>query len=479
MATLQDIAFVGRSGLTAQQQLMSNVSQNLANAGTKGYHRRITLLTIGPDQSASIDSTNKVLNWGGVAIGDTTRVYNDTQESMLRGEQSNEEYHTQKGAALNDLQSLLNGSGTTSLDTQLQTFWSGWQAVANNPTDVGARGALIENGASLAGTFQDLSQRLTEYRNGLASVDGSGNPTGTIPDVVTQINTLAGQIQTLNNRLSTSGPTNKAFDLKDQRNNLLSDLSKLTDISVASDGTVSLDGQMLVSGNGQTLNTLVTATTTGPVTFTLGGTVVSPTSGSLAAWADAAAAVDAASSNMDILANTLMTNVNTLHASGFDLDGNPASAFFTGTDASTIAVNTTIHDPAHPNNDTPRAIAAAATQAGAGLPNAADGKLAQQIVNLATTTFPTLNGETLSGQYNNQLAKIGTAINSEKQSTTSSTNVVQMLTNSIQQESGVNTDEEMINMITSQRAYQAAAKVVATTNEMMSTVLALVSPSTG
>ena len=476
MATLQDIARVGQSGLTAQQQLMNNVSQNLANVNTKGYHRRVTQLGAGPDSPSSISTTGKNPIWGGVAVVNVVRTYNSTQESMLCSEQSNQEFHTQKGIALTDLQALMSGSATDSLDTRLQSFWSGWQAVANNPTDVGARSALLENGASLASAFRDMSQQLSAYREGVVSLDGAGNLSGTIPDTVKEINDLAAQIANLNSRITLAGPTAKTFDMLDERQTLLNQVGKYTNVAMGSDGTVTLAGQTLVSADGLTCNKLSVSNIVGAITFDLGGSLVNPTSGDLGAWTDAVAAVDTASTTVDTLADTMMTEVNKLHTSGFDLAGNPAAAFFSGSDtdgdgvinASTLTVNPSLYDPRNPSNDMPRGIAAA------GAANAGDGSIAQQISNLSTATFTALNGISLSAQYNSQLSRLGAAINSEKVDTTSSTNVVQMLTNSIQQESGVSSDEEMICMITSQRAYQAAAKIVSITNEMMNTVLGLV-----
>ncbi len=483
MATLQDIVHIGQSGLTAQQQLMSTVSQNLANLGTKGYHRRTTVLGTGPGQSASLYTTNKFSNSSGVTVLQVVRTYNAAQEAMLRTEQSNVQYHTRKGAALTDLQSLLSGTSADSFDTRLQSFWNSWQAVANNPADLSARNALLENGASLAATFQDLGGRLADYRSSLASLDGTGTPTGIIPDVVAQINSLASQIQDLNRRITLAGPNAKTLDLQDERERLFGELAKSVDITIATDGTVTLDGNVtLVSGDGLTCNTLSITSTTGPITFDLNGTAVTPRSGDLAAWTDAATAVETASANVDLLANTLMTGVNNLHASGFDLDGNAAVAFFTGTDtdsdglinASTLAMNTALYDPSNPGNDNPRAIAAAATRVGPGVPNAADSQIALQMAALASSTFAALNNETLSVQFNSQLSKLGAAINNAKQDATNATYVAQMLSNTIQQESGVNSDEEMVNMITSQRAYQAAAKVVSISNEMMDTVLKMI-----
>ena len=476
MSTLQDIVHVGNSGLMAQQQLMSTVSQNISNSATKGYHRRTSVLGTVSCEPTTLYNTSKAASANGVTVTNVMRAYNATQEAMLSTAQSNQEYHTQKGAALTDLQSLLSGTSTSSLDTDLQSFWSGWQAVATNPTDPSARSALLENGSALASTFRDMSTQLATFRTNLASLDGSSNPIGTIPDVVADINAQASQIQSLNRTITLAGPGSNAgtnsgvYDLLDQRDTLIGQLSKSADISMAADGTVTLGGQILVSGDGKTSNTLTVTNTTGPVTFDLGGTAVTPGSGDLAAWTDAATAVDDASTKLDTLANALITGVNTLTTSGFDMNGNPGVAFFTGLDASTIAMNPAIHDPANPSHDAPTAIAAGATS------NAADGKIAQRIADLSNATL--LNGQTLSAQYNNQLSQLGAAIQSETQSTTSATHVVEMLTNSIQQNSGVSTDEEMINMITSQRAYQAAAKMVSTTDSMMTTVLSMVGGAT-
>jgi flagellar hook-associated protein 1 FlgK len=482
MATLQDLVLVGKSGLTTQQQRMSTISQNLSNINTAGYHRRQVILGTAPTQpTGDLYRVGVESPAAGVTVRDIVRAYNATQESMLRTEQSNTSFHTQKGAALTDLESLLGGGSEDALDARLQAFWNSWQDVANNPSNLAVRGTLIETSAALTASFQELNQRLNAYRDGIAATDTSAEPIGTVPSLVNEINTLANQIQTLNRRITLAGPNAKPYDLLDERDRLLGELSQRVNVTVGSDGSVTLDDELLVSGDGLTANTLSVTNTTGTITFALAGNAVTPSSGRLGAWLDAAAAVQEWQTSLDTLADALMNGVNDLHSAAYDLDGNSGIAFFSGTDtdgdglvnADTLTLNPAIRDPNNPANDNARAIAVASTLYDATTPNSADGRAALQISRLADAAFTALNGQTLSAGFNRQLTTLGAAIRSEQEETTNSASVAQMLTNAIQQESGVNTDEEMIDMITSQRAYQAAAKLISTINELFGTVLSM------
>ena len=49
--------------------------------------------------------------------------------------------------------------------------------------------------------------------------------------------------------------------------------------------------------------------------------------------------------------------------------------------------------------------------------------------------------------------------------------VVNVLKDSIQSESGVSLDEEMVDMLASQRAYQAASRLITTIDGMLDTVI--------
>jgi flagellar hook-associated protein 1 FlgK len=480
MATLQDLALIGKSGLTAQQQRMGTISQNLSNVSTAGYHRRQAILGTTPSQpSPDLYTTGTDIKASGVTVQEIVRAYNATQEALLRTEQSTTAFHTQKEAALTDLGSLLGAGGTNTLDVRLQSFWNSWQEVANNPSSLAVRGTLLESGASLTSSFHDLAQRLNDFRDGIAASGAGGTVTGTIPRLVDEVNALAGSIQNLNRRITLAGPNATNFDLLDERDRLLGELAQRVNITTGTDGSVSLDGQLLVSGDGLTANTLAVTVAADTISFTLNGAAVTPASGRLAAWTDAAAAALQWQTTIDTLADALLNGVNDLHTAAYDLDGNSGLAFFSGTDtdgdglinADTLTLNPALYDPDDPANNNPRAIAAAATTAAPGTPNTADGQAASQIARLAGAAFTALQDQTLGAAFTRQLTSLGAAIRSEQDEAASSTYISQMLSDSIQRESGVNTDEEMIDMIASQRAYQAAAKLISTINEMFGTIL--------
>jgi flagellar hook-associated protein 1 FlgK len=473
---------ISRSAVMSQQERLATISQNLTNADTVGYHRRTTLLGTMPVSLPGLYRLPNQSTGNGVTVMDVVRIYNATQESMLRSEQSTQEYHAQKGDALAYLESLLNGMGDGSMADRLDAFWGGWQDVANNPANSAARGALIERAAGLTDYFNTMAGRLDEYRQGIVADGPGGTFTGTMVRDVNEVNTLASQIQTLNRSSFLSGGYAKVQDLQDKRDQALGALSRLVDITVADDGTVTIDGQILVSGDGAIRNTLDLTDAGTPPALVLDGAAVAVKGGSLRAWSDMTATVDEWNATLDSMADALVTDVNSLHTAAYDLNGAPGVEFFTGTDingdglidADTLAVNPLLHNPGNPQLDNPRLIAAAATVLDPGpppIPNAGDGTGALQIVSLASQDRPDLGTQTFSEYFTGKLATLGAAIQSENGAADDASAVATMLFNSIQAESGVSVDEEVADMMSTQRSYQAAAKLMSTIDDMLDLII--------
>ena len=96
---------------------------------------------------------------------------------------------------------------------------------------------------------------------------------------------------------------------------------------------------------------------------------------------------------------------------------------------------------------------------------------AERLVPLADTALETLNGDTINGLYD-QL------INETTQGSTVAAAVADGLRSfestldaSAQAISGVNIDEEAIDMITLQRIYQATARYISTLSELLDTLV--------
>ena len=152
-----------------------------------------------------------------------------------------------------------------------------------------------------------------------------------------------------------------------------------------------------------------------------------------------------------------------MHASGNNLDGTPGVDFFTGSDASDIAINASIAA-----NSNLIAAARGTEAAPGGNGNAMDIADLQNTLTMSTSTA------TYDDFYNALAGDVGNGVaqaqyNSEHQS------AVSMQLSTYREEiSGVSLDEEMIALVQFQSAYNAAAKLVSTVDELLQSLIAMV-----
>lgn len=484
MSSLFDILNVGRSGVLSHQERISVTGQNLSNVDTEGYHRRTTVLGTGPSQQEGLYRVRQDAQDTGVTVEGVIRHYNHTLETMRMDEKSNLSYHEEHGDVLSALEALLNsGSEDASLDHMLQNFWDAWQDVATNPSNLPSRTVMVERGVSLTVHFAAMKNRITDFRNAVASGSG-GAASGSIADDVANVNELAVRIQNLNEQIHQARHLDPSHDILDRRSRLMTELSELVPIEVSEDGEVLLDGEVLVSADGLTRATLNITATDPDVTLDLDGVPVMPGSGSLRALIDGVEVLDDWAQRLDLMADTLMTEVNAIHATGYDLYGNPGGALFTGTDADldgvidaeTLGINPAIYNGGMPGGDV-SLVAAAETLASAGpppVPNAGDGQVAFNIAALAYETHAALGDLSLTNYFGNEATGLGSMVQTSQGLAADSERVEAMLSRAIQQESGVNMDEEMVNLVAAQRAYQAAARIIDVADDMIQNVLMLV-----
>jgi flagellar hook-associated protein 1 FlgK len=115
------------------------------------------------------------------------------------------------------------------LSTALQSFYSAFSDVANNPTSTASRQALLGQAQSVAGSFQNASGELSTLNTDVNS---------RITADVTQINSIASAISTLNKQIVVGTAQNgnqPPNELLDQRDQLLSKLSQLVGVSTTTE----------------------------------------------------------------------------------------------------------------------------------------------------------------------------------------------------------------------------------------------------
>ena len=147
------------------------------------------------------------------------------------------------------------------------------------------------------------------------------------------------------------------------------------------------------------------------------------------------------------------------------------NTFFTGKDASTIAVNSQLHSNVN--------YIAAGQVNGQQQINTGDnsnataiGKLADTNVTISTVWKTTTN-QTMSQYYASLVTTVGADTRLAKTNSEYHKTLTDDLDTQVSSASGVNLDEEMANLIKFQHSYTAAAKLITTADQMLQTLLGL------
>ena len=458
--------------LQTQMTGIEVTGQNLANVNTTGYSRQQVQITSSPDMLTSLGPegtganatsiqqvVSNLLNSQIQSQNSTSGYWNGQQTALQSAQDAMDEFLNSTGAT--DSTSTATGTTDTGLDGQLSSLFNAFQSVATSPTSVSARQSLVAQAQTVAASFNNISTQLGQVKTSLNASLSSG---------VTSANQLLTQIATLNSQITTAqAGGGNANDLEDEREQDLENLSQLTSITTSSGANgavnITIGGQTLVSGNkvDDTLQTydpgnggLLVQTATGQVNLTLTG-------GSLQGTIDARDGTLATlQTNINTLANNLITQVNSIHSGGYGLTGTTGNNFFNGTNASTITVNPTlVNDPS-------------LIQASDSASDPGDNTVALQLADLGTSPQSGLDNETFNDSYDASVAALGSALGNANNQVTDQTTVNTMLSSQRGSVSGVNVDEEMTNMMTYQQAYEASAQMVTTVNTMLSDTNAMV-----
>lgn len=139
------------------------------------------------------------------------------------------------------------------------------------------------------------------------------------------------------------------------------------------------------------------------------------------------------------------------------------NGFFTGTNASNIAVNPNlVSDPS----------LVACSRSNNPLPGNTTN--AELIAKLPGTASKMLGGMSVTEFYRNVVGKLGTQASTSKQQLEIHNAIVETLQSQRDAVSGVSLDEETINLMANQRAFQGSARFITVVNEMLQTVLDLI-----
>jgi flagellar hook-associated protein 1 FlgK len=438
---------IGLSSLLAHRRAIDITGQNLANVNTDGYSRqRVELASSSGPVATAIHSRFEGAGQG-VTSGQITRMRDQFLEVRAHQEYAASGRSNVLRSTFERIEGTFGEPSDDGLAAQMAEYWAAWDDVANRPDDLAARSQLLQRADTLAASFRRAQAALASQRAGTVE---------DLRNVVTEVNATASRIADLNRRIQSAVASGmNANDLLDQRDLLVGQLAQQVGATTRvgdTPGTVDVyvGGTALVRSSGaQQL-----AVTVGDppaeevsVAWASDGSTA-PVSGSTGGMLDTVNDVLARyQADLAAVADTVRTDTNSLHQTGFDLDGNAGLPVF-------VMGSTGLQlNPALAGQ--PRLLAAS---------NAAgtlDGSIARSLASStgADTAYRQLVvGLGVEAQSANRRADIQGAITSQVDAARDS-------------ESGVSIDEEMTNLIAYQHAYDAAARFVSAIDEMLDTLI--------
>lgn len=447
------------AGLDVTRARIDTLTRNISNAQTVGYTRKIDSQTVG--------------DLGQVQQGPILRNVNESLLKSLRDATGTQNQLQTTVTLLSQLETAFGTpSANTSLSAQITNLQNAFQNVSINPEQTSLYNTIVDAANGVTRTLHQLSQTITT-----TATDAQTQ----LSQAVITVNQTLVSLNSVNNQIIAHSGSDDISDLQDQRDQLLTTLSGLMDITTFSkpNGAIAVytrDGKPLVDA---TVATVGLGGTSG-LTWSTPGSASAPisvASGTIGGLLNLQKnTLPAVQGQLDDIARALTVEFNGINVPIFYQPGttpfNPASD--TGY-ASIIAVNptvtqSTIHDGAAP-----------AQTLVPGAPLApGDTTFIDQAIALFNRTNVTFTAAGLPATGN--LAQVATDFitgqsalraNAED-SLAAETTLKQTLQTTLSSQSGVNVDDEVAQLTVLQNAYAANARVLQTAKDMFAALFTAV-----
>lgn len=518
---------IAKRSLFTQQAALTTTGHNIANANTKGYSRQmVNMIASRPIEYPGMMRSNVPGQMGqGVEFDQIKRIREGFLDNQFHNENKNLGDWSIRKDTLDKLESIINEPSDTGLRQTIEGFWNAWQELSKSPENTTARVLVKERALAMTDAFNLVSRQLKDLSADLTSnIDVKANQSNTILSQVAQLNEQIFRIE---------GLGNDANDLRDQRDLLLDDLSKIMNITYTETDrgyNVNLGNLQLVNGNQVTTTftraTLEAAATSGDlnsgevfgmiqsrdnyvasnqfqldnmlkvlvqgdVKVTLPKDMVVPDGTTLnVVMPDGTVVprtftgtIDARTLSGDM--EVIVKGFNGLHELGYSGSDpvksgvpfftlKPGSADFT---AESVTVNPDIQNDVSNISSSVRTYMDANGQEKVVKGNndmallLADMRNKRVNFDPSATGQPVLTDGTFDEFYRSIVGKLGVQSQEATRQATNQQMLVDQVDSRRQAVSGVSLDEEMANMIKFQHAYNAAARTLTTYDEMLDKVI--------
>ncbi len=469
MGGLLNTLEIASSSLLASRAGIETAGVNISNVNNPGYARQRVIVEPRRDPTGA---------GTGVEVVGVKSLRDSILDEQLIRESSNKSYLENFQRTLQIGQVLLgqqidrqsatpeadsaarNLGGQMALASGFSEFYNALQAVSVSPTSIPDRQVLLLKASQLTDKFNSVDNRFTTLRSDLdMDLNNRVKQANQLIDLTSRAamdNTMVGGTgggitkDTLQKRLEELGGYSSIQNQFDDQNRI----------------TVSINGVVVIKDNLVVGNLAGDRDADGGIQVSVKNTD-SNSSAKLTGQGSIQGLVDARDTvlqdlrqKINLMATELIEGINSVHKLGVSLDGSTNLDFFTGTDASNIAVNKDLMGDAH------KIQLSANTDEG-------DNTVAANLLKWLDASQDSLGKMTVAQHYNEAVATYGQELANINNRLADQEIISHTLTQQRAGVSGVSLDEEMSSLIQYQRAYQSSAKLISTVNELFQTILSM------
>lgn len=424
MAGLLGSLHSASSGMGASQQAIQTTSHNINNMNTPGYSRqRAEQSARRPFSQPGLSSSH--LGAGqmgqGVEVTDIKRIRNTFYDFQFRSESHSYGEIGVKYDYYKNMENIFNEPSDNAISSSLNKFFNGWHELSKDPNNIGAKNIVIENGKFLANNISQSYNKLGKLKE---NIDKQTN------DILNDVNNMLESLKELEKNINIVSATGKSpNDLMDERDKILDELSFKIDIQDPNVQAAMRDGSV-----------------------DIGELAGIDTSGELSGAIKMGQELDSYMDNLKLLSKGIADSVNDIYNNGLN-PGDVEDIFvYNDTDVPILSVNEDlIEDPNKMVMTTDKALDIY--------------KLKDEKVNIDGQDI------TINNYYNSIIEKLGHSTQSIVREEKNQSKLMLSIDNSRLSVSGVSLDEEMVNLIQLQHAYNASAKVVSTIDSLLDVVI--------
>lgn len=440
MATLGSVMNSALRSMTANQLALSVASNNIANAENPDFTRQRLITTpAGPDGGTLGIGT-------GVNVVGVESLWDALVDARLHQQTAAKSGADTLANGLANVEALFNDTNDTGLLQTVTNFFNSFQTLAQDPASLSFREQLKINTRALLDALHSRNRDLVKVQTTADKAAASD---------IGQINRLAGQIAEVTRQIKFEEAGHTANDLRDRRMTLVKQLSQYVEVNQLESGG---DYQLTTKNNHLlVLNDTAQVLTSSDVSTDIG-------TGSLKAEIDLRDSyVPKYLGALDQLAYELSQRVNSIHAAAYDLNGNAGNNFFTPLTSASGASRLI---------DLSAAVAGDARKiAASSLASGNDNTAVTQMGNLLHD--PVFSGGSIVDQYGSLIFGVGSDVANAQSTLNEHTALVTQLQKRRQAISGVSIDEETVQILQFQRAYQASARLIQTVDQLLQVALGL------